>query len=141
MKPHQKLAGSLLVVAMMFQFACYGQVIVNGKNLNEDKNLAYIQLMYYADKSTFAPVFFVDHGFIEPEYSEIIEPELSGQQQITVNGEEVTDRVTVVWVLNRMHQAGWEYMGDVVFVPLRSMNNWHVFTLRRKANLQSTAGL
>ena len=83
------------------------------------------------DAATFGPVFFVDHGFIEPEYTDILEPEMAGHQRILINGQEVTDRVTVVWVLNKMHEAGWEYMGDVVYVPMRAMNNWHVFTMKR----------
>ena len=131
MKTYQKLAGSFLLSAIMFHCDCQAQVVVNGKNLNIDPSLEYIQLMYYTNKTTFGPVFFVDHGFIEPEYIDILEPETAGQQRILINGEEVTDRVTVVWVLNKMHEAGWEYMGDVVYVPMRAMNNWHVFTMKR----------
>ena len=131
MKIYQKLAGSFLLSVIMFQCDCQAQVVVNGKNLNDDPSLEYIQLMYYTNKATFGPVFFVDHGFIEPEYTDILEPEMAGNQRILINGHEVTDRVTVVWVLNKMHDAGWEYMGDVVYVPMRSMNNWHVFTMKR----------
>ena len=131
MKPLNKLAGSLFLFAVMFQCDCQAQVVVNGKNINNDRALEYIQLMYYTSKATFGPVFFVDYGFIEPEYIDILEPETAGQQQIMINGEELSDRVTVVWVLNQMFKAGWEYTGDVVFVPLRAMNNWHVFTMRR----------
>jgi hypothetical protein len=136
MNPHQKRAATFFLV-LLFNFPLcyihsYGQVVVNGKNLNSDPDLEYIQLMYYVDKSNFTPVFIVDFGLIEPEYTDIIEPEIAGRQQIMINGESITDRVTVVWVMNKMHKAGWEYMGDVVFVPLRSMHNWHVFTLRRK---------
>ena len=88
--------------------------------------------MYKLDKATLGPVFFVDFGYIEPEYTDILEPERQGLQYIQVNGENITDRVTVVWVLNQMHKAGWEYLGDVVFVPLRSLNNWHIMTLKRR---------
>ena len=107
------------------------QVIVNGKNLNNDHDLEYIQLMYYIDKSSIKPVFYIDYGYIEPEYNDIIQPDYHDLQAITINGEELTDRVTVVWVLNKMKKAGWEYMGDVVFVPLKVMNNWHVYTLHK----------
>ena len=107
------------------------QVIVNGKNLNNDHDLEYIQLMYYIDKSSIKPVFYIDYGYIEPEYNDIIQPDYHDSQAITINGEELTDRVTVVWVLNKMKKAGWEYMGDVVFVPLKVMNNWHVYTLHK----------
>jgi len=108
------------------------QLVVNGTDLNSNPELEYIQLMYYIEKATIKPVFFVDHGLIEPEYNDIVHPDRMGKQLIIINGEEVTDRVTVVWVLNKMNQAGWEYLGDVVFVPLRSMNDWHVYTLKRK---------
>ena len=108
------------------------QLVVNGKDLNDDQNLEYIQLMFYIDKASIKPVFYVDDGFIEPEYNEILEPGKMENQSIVIDGEQITDRVTVVWVLNKMNKAGWEYMGDVVFVPLRVMNNWHIYTLRRK---------
>lgn len=116
----------------MFCNICPAQVVVNGKNLNNDPDIEYIQLMYYIDKASIKPVFYVDYGYIEPEYNDILEPEHHDQQMITISGEELTDRVTVVWVLNKMNKAGWEYLGDVVFVPLRVMNNWHIYTLRKK---------
>lgn len=110
----------------------YAQVVVNDKNLNEEKDLKYIQLMYYIDKGTLRPVFYVDYGHIEPEYKGIIHPEKDSQlQKILINGEGLGDRVTVVWVLNKLHAAGWEYMGDVVYVPIPMMDKWTVFTLRR----------
>jgi hypothetical protein len=110
------------------------QLVVNGKNLNDEKELTYIQLMYTIDKSSLKPSFYVDYGFIEPEYNEIIKPEKYFTiQKISINGEEVSDRVTVVWVLNKMHNAGWEYMGDVIYVPIPMMDNWHVFTIKRIA--------
>jgi len=125
-----KLVGLLFMLAL--SESCYAQLVVNGKDLNTDKDLEYIQLMYYIDKGSIKPVFYVDDGFIEPEYSEILDPGKLDDQKIVIDGEPITDRVTVVWVLNRLSKAGWEYMGDVVFVPLKVMNNWHVYTLRRK---------
>ncbi len=111
---------------------CYGQLVVNGKDLNNETGLEYIQLMYYIDKASIKPVFFIDYGFIEPEYNDVLHPDQPDFQSISINGEPVTERVTVVWVLNKLNQAGWEYLGDVVFIPLRVMNNWHVYTLKRK---------
>ena len=125
-----KLIGLLFVLVL--GESARAQLVVNGKDLNTDKELEYIQLMYYIDKGSIKPVFYVDDGFIEPEYSEILDPGKLEDQNITIDGERITDRVTVVWVLNKMNKAGWEYMGDVVFVPLKVMNNWHVYTLRRK---------
>lgn len=122
-----------VVVAMTFSHRCHAQLTVNGKDLNKDGDLEYIQLMYYIEKSSIKPVFYVDYGYIEPEYNDVLQPEHHGNQSIHINGEEITDRVTVVWVLNKLHKAGWEYMGDVVFVPLRAMNNWHVYTLKKRA--------
>ena len=132
MNPLRQLTTVLFLISAMAYFNNgHAQVIVNGKNLNNDRDLDYIQLMYYIDKSSIKPVFYVDYGYIEPEYNDIIEPEYHDTQSISINGEELTDRVTVVWVLNKMKKAGWEYMGDVVFVPLKVMNNWHVYTLHR----------
>ena len=132
MNPLRQLTTVLFLISAMAYFNNgHAQVIVNGKNLNNDRDLDYIQLMYYIDKSSIKPVFYLDYGYIEPEYNDIIEPEYHDTQSISINGEELTDRVTVVWVLNKMKKAGWEYMGDVVFVPLKVMNNWHVYTLHR----------
>ena len=121
-----------MTIALVASHVASGQLIVNGRNLNNDPNVEYIQLMYYIDKASIKPVFFIDYGFIEPEYNDILYPERPDLQDISINGETVTDRISVVGVLNRMHQAGWEYLGDVVYVPLRVMNNWHIYTLRRK---------
>jgi hypothetical protein len=126
----------ILVVAstVLVATSAKAQLVVNGKNLNDEKGLTYIQLMYTIDKASLKPSFYVDFGFIEPEYNEIIKPEKDFTiQKISINGEEVSDRVTVVWVLNKMHDAGWDYMGDVIYVPIPMMDNWHVFTIKRIA--------
>jgi hypothetical protein len=130
------IARLFFVMAFMsLVFTARAQLVVNGKNLNDDKELTYIQLMYTIDRGSLKPVFFVDYGFIEPDYNDIIKPSKDGSgQKISINGEDISDRVTVVWVLNKLHKAGWEYIGDVIYVPVPMMDNWHVFTLRRRAN-------
>ena len=132
MNPKKYFGLFALILFAALAIPSHAQLVVNGNDLNTRKDLEYIQLMYYIDKSSIKPVFYVDFGFIEPEYNDILEPGQHEQQHITINGETLSDRVTVVWVLNKMHQAGWEYMGDVVFVPLKVMNNWHIYTLRRR---------
>lgn len=133
MSPYKHLALFLCIASILILGnPCRAQVVVNGKNLNNDRELEYIQLMYYIDKNSIKPIFFVDYGFIEPEYTDILDPGHPEHQTITINGEELTDRVTVVWVLNKMNKAGWEYIGDVVFVQLKVMNDWHIYTLKRK---------
>lgn len=136
MKPFKSVTGflSLVVFFLALNLTSGAQVVVDKKNLNDDKDLKYIQLMYFFDKGSFKPIFYVDYGFIEPEYTDILQPERDYRQRININGEDVNDRVTVVWLLNKMDKAGWEYMGDVVYLPLKMMDNWHVFTLKRKAN-------
>jgi hypothetical protein len=125
------IAANLFIA--LFAMQSRAQVVVNEKNLNDDKDLEYIQLMYFIQKSTLKPVFFVDYGVIEPEYNDILKPGRNSRPQvIRINGETVNDGVTVVGVLNRMKKAGWEYMGDVVYVPLPMLENWHIFTLKRK---------
>jgi hypothetical protein len=130
------IARLFFVMAFMsLALTARAQLVVNGKNLNDDKELTYIQLMYTIDRGSLKPVFFVDYGFIEPEYNDIIKPSKDGSgQKISINGENISDRVTVVWVLNKLHKAGWEYIGDVIYVPVPMMDNWHVFTLRRRTN-------
>ncbi len=120
------------VAVFVMAFQSNAQVVINDKNLNEDKSLEYIQLMYLIDKATLKPIFFVDYGMIEPEYNEIIKPDDYMEQKITIDGEVLDDRITVVGVLNRMYKAGWAYMGDVVYVPIPMMDNWHIFTLKRR---------
>jgi hypothetical protein len=134
MNPYKQIARAFIIAAfiMVILNHCQAQLVVNGKNINAEKDVEYIQLMYYIDKSTFGPVFFIDFGYIEPEYTDIIEPERDRLQRITINGEDVTDRITAVWILNQLNKAGWEYMGDAVYVPLRIMHNWHILTLKRK---------
>jgi hypothetical protein len=135
MNPYKQIARSFIVAAviMLLNNHCQAQVLVNDKNLNEDKDLHYIQLMYYIEKSNLRPVYFLDYGYIEPEYNDILEPEqIYNYPKITINGAELNDRVSPAGVLNKLHKAGWEYMGDVVYIPLGTMKNWHVFTMRRK---------
>ncbi len=134
MNPSKTLRILLCLFAASFAFtlSSRAQVVVNDKNLNDDKDLQYIQLMYFIDKSTLRPVFYIDYGLIEPEYKEILDPDkYFGLPKIRVNGHEINDRVTVVWMLNQMHKAGWEYMGDVVYVPIPSMDKWTIFTMKR----------
>ena len=128
-------ASFILLVASgcLFALPAQAQLVVNGKDLNRESGLTYIQLMYTIDKSSLKPSFYIDYGFIEPDYNEIIKPKDFSMQKININGEDVSDRVTVVWVLNKLHDAGWEYMGDVVYVPIPMMDNWHVFTIKRMA--------
>lgn len=135
MNPNKLRIGFLFVVLLtvLMNLICKAQVLVDNKNLNEDKELQYIQLMYYIEKSTLKPVYFLDYGFIEPEYNDILEPEMIYEYpKITINGAAISDRISPVGVLNKLHKAGWEYTGDVIFVPLGMMKNWHVYTLRRK---------
>lgn len=122
-----------VVLTVLINMISQAQVVVNDKNLNEDKDLQYIQLMYYVDKSTLKPVYFLDYGFIEPEYNDILEPEMMYEiPKIRINGLELTDRVSPVGVLNKLYQAGWEYTADVLFERVGMMKDWHVYTLRRK---------
>jgi hypothetical protein len=124
-----------IMAFMTLTFTVKAQLVVNGKNLNDDKELTYVQLMYTIDRGSLKPMFFLDYGFIEPEYNDIIKPTKNGSgQKISIDGEEISDRVTVVWVLNKLHKAGWEYIGDVIYVPMPMMDNWHVFTLKRLAH-------
>ncbi|HET7178841.1 MAG TPA: hypothetical protein VFI14_03915, partial [Chryseosolibacter sp.] len=73
------IARLFFVMAFMsLVFTARAQLVVNGKNLNDDKELTYIQLMYTIDRGSLKPVFFVDYGFIEPDYNDIIKPSKDG---------------------------------------------------------------
>ena len=84
------------VLIFLFNVSGHAQVVVNNKNINDDKDLEYVQLMYYVDKATLRPVFYLDYGLIEPEYTDIIAPERDYKQKILINGEGLNDRITVV---------------------------------------------
>ena len=136
MNPNKLRIGFLIAVLLtvLINLMCEAQVVVDKKNLNADKDLQYIQLMYYIDKSTLKPVYFVDYGFIEPEYTDILEPETMYEHpKIMIDGAELSDRISPVGVLNKLNKAGWEYTGDVLFERFGMMKNWHVFTLKRKS--------
>jgi hypothetical protein len=135
MNPNKLRIGFLLAVLLtvLMNLIAGAQVVVDNKNLNEDKDLQYIQLMYFIDKSTLKPVYFLDYGFIEPEYNEILDPEMMYHHpKIKINGAELSDRVSPVGVLNKLHKAGWEYTGDVLFERAGMMKDWHVYTLKRR---------
>ena len=134
MNPYKLMAGFLSHAALLIllNMDCQAQVLVNDKNLNEDKNLQYIQLMYYIDKANLKPIYFLDYGNIEPEYNEILKPENYQVPKITIDGAELDANVSPIGVLNKLHKAGWEYMGDGVYFPTRVLDNWYIFTLRRK---------
>lgn len=103
------------------------QVIVDNKNINDDLEIEFVQLLYYIDKGTYKPVYFIDAGEIEPELA-------SGVQRITIDTVAVNSNMTPALVLNKLFKAGWEYMGDVIYITLPLRNDWHVFTLRRRKN-------
>lgn len=135
MSPNKLRIGFLLAILLtvLISRMTEAQVIVDDKNLNEDKDLQYIQLMYYIEKSTLKPVYFLDYGFIEPEYNDILAPEaIYAYPKIRIDGVELNDRVSPVGVLNQLHKAGWEYTGDLLSESVGMMKNWHVFTLKRK---------
>jgi hypothetical protein len=107
----------------MCSFNCTAQLVVDGKNINDDKSIEYIQMTYYADQKTFLPVFLIDYGIKDFK-------DVNLKPAIQVNGE-VLKAVSPVAVLNKLHEAGWEYLGDHINTqsPQISM---HTYTLKRK---------
>jgi hypothetical protein len=102
------------------------QLVVDGKNINEQKEIEYIQLSFYFETKEFSPVYNIDYGAIVGENAEV------SRQKITIDGEELSSRMTPVYVLNKLVNAGWEYLGDSMFIPSPMMENTQAYTLRRK---------
>ncbi len=109
----------------------YGQVLVDAKNVNDDKAIQYIQFLYYIDKAEFKPVYMIDFGIVDPASTDM------KKQKLTINGIEIKPTMSPMLVLNKLHQAGWEYLGDETYVHVPMMEGWYSFTLRRNPNTKS----
>jgi hypothetical protein len=121
---------ALTIMAILCSFAYYyskAQLVVDGKNVNEQKEIEYIQLSFYFETKEFSPIYNIDYGSIVGENVEL------AQQKITIDGDDVSSRMTLIYVLNKLNKAGWEYLGDSMFVPSPMMENTQLYILRRKA--------
>jgi hypothetical protein len=101
-----------------------GQVLVDNKNLNDEKDLQYIQFMYYIDKARARPVYMIDYGITDEKPFKT--------QKLSVDQTEITGQMSPVLILNKLYKAGWEYMGDETYVEVPMMENWYSYTLKRK---------
>jgi tRNA G37 N-methylase Trm5 len=103
-----------------------GQVLIDGKNINDDKEIEYIQFSYYFESKKLSPVYSIDFGTLINDESG------ARQQKIEINTEEITSQMTPAYVLNKLHKAGWEYLGDALFMAAPMVENSQMLTLRRK---------
>ena len=99
-------------------------MIVNDVNVSDSKDKEYVQFMYYITKDTFKPVYFIDHGLME---SNIIPT-----QKIKIDGVDVVSEMSPIMVLNMLYKNGWEYVGDMLYLREPMLNNWYIYTLKRK---------
>jgi hypothetical protein len=102
----------------------FAQVIVNDVNVSKQTDKIYIQLMYSIDKSSFKPVYFIDYGMISKASSE--------SQKILIDGVEVDGNLSPMMVLNMLYKSGWEYIADMIYVREPIVDNWYVYTLKRR---------
>lgn len=118
----------LLAIAAFILLAqtALGQVMIDSKNITEDNGIEYFQLMYYVDQKTFKPVYMIDYGVLENSNGPV------KAQRIRVNNEEIKDSMSPVYVINKLHRAGWEYMGDAIYVKMPLMENLVTYTFKRK---------
>jgi hypothetical protein len=110
-------------------FACsriIAQVVVDGKNINEDKEIEYIQFSFFYESKKFNPVYTIDYGLLFNDNKEL------KPQKISIDKEEINSKMTPVYVMNRLYKSGWEYTSDGVFMPAPMMENNQMFTFRRK---------
>jgi hypothetical protein len=107
-------------------FGTSGQVMVDGKNVSAEKEIAYIQLLYFVDKSTFKPIYLIDFGLLDNQKS------TPKKQTIKIDKTEITDSMSPMYILNLLYKSGWEYMGDETYIKVPMMEDWYSFTLKRK---------
>lgn len=117
--------GLIVILASLFSVT-RAQVVVDSKNINEDREIEFVQLLYYIDKGSYKPVYFLDIGEIESDAPSSV------VQRITIDTVAVNSNMTPVLVLNKLYKAGWEYIGDAIYISLPMRNDWHVFTLKRR---------
>lgn len=109
-----------------FAHPALSQLKIDGKDLNADESIEYIQFSFFYESRNLKPVYAIDFGSVIADNAEI------KPQKIEINGEEVTGRMTPAYVLNKLYKAGWEYLGDAIFMPAPMIENTQMFTLRRK---------
>jgi hypothetical protein len=102
------------------------QVIVDTKNVTTDKDIQYIQFLYYLEKGSFKPVYLIDFGMVETQQG------TPKKQKVSIDRTEVKDSMSPIFVLNLLHKSGWEYMGDEMYVQFPMMEGWYSYTLKRK---------
>jgi hypothetical protein len=118
-----------MLIVMSFVRDAYAQLVVDNKNINDNPDIEYAQLLYYIDKGNYKPVYFIDIGAMESEMSS------GAHQHITIDTVPVNSNMTPVLVLNKLYKAGWEYIGDAIYIALPLRDDWHVFTLKRRKDL------
>jgi hypothetical protein len=111
---------------IFFAIKSKAQVIVDEKDISTDKDLTYIQFLYYIEKSTFRPVYLIDHGLVDSQQVP------QKKQKLSINKVEIKDSMSPMYVLNLLAKSGWEYMGDETYVQVPMMEGWYSFTLKRK---------
>lgn len=116
-------ATSLLLFSASTSF---GQLQVDDKDINADKNVQYIQFLYYVDKGSFRPVYLIDYGLIDTQQGP------PKKQKLMINKTEIKDNMSPIYILNQLYKAGWEYMGDEMYVHVPMGEGWYSFTLKRK---------
>jgi hypothetical protein len=120
-----RLAAILLLVTTLSTKA---QLVVDGKDINADTTIQYVQLSFFFDSKKLLPVYVIDVG------KQITSDEDLKPTKIFMGDEEVTNQMTPMYVLNRLFEAGWEYVGDGMFMRAPILENTQAYTLRRRSN-------
>ena len=102
------------------------QLVVNGKNINDVKSTQYIQFTYYIEKNTLKPVYYIDYGMMDNEAP------IDQKPSININNVVITPNMSPMLVLNKLYEAGWEYLGDFQYTEPPMMDRWYIYTLKRK---------
>lgn len=102
------------------------QVVVDTKNVTADKDIQYIQFLYYVEKSSFKPVYLIDFGMVDTQTGP------PKKQKVSIDKTEIKESMSPIHILNLLHKSGWEYMGDETYVQVPMMEGWYSFTLKRK---------
>jgi hypothetical protein len=121
----------IVILLYFISTQAFGQLVIDGNDITENKDIEYIQFSFYFEKKGFKPVYSIDYGYMWSDH-----PDGEKPQQITIEGEVITSSMTPMFVMNKLYKAGWEYLGDNVFMPAPLLDHSQTYTLRRKQDIR-----
>lgn len=121
-----KKAAFLILLFAGCSLQGFSQLLVNDLNINDKADVEFIQFTFHIDKKDFKPVYYIDYGMLDQHAP------VDKTQIIKVDGVQITNNMSPMLALNRLHKAGWTYLGDMQYIEIPMMDNWYIYTLQRR---------